>query len=84
MMEAFNIQMLEQHNMCLIFFDGSRIARKVKKGDGLLLWLIHDKEIWVKHVVFQIFMSNVMYMIEGNMVLQHQGKLCQIQIEIVT
>jgi hypothetical protein len=45
MMEAFNMQMLEPHNICLINYDGSRIARKVKKGDGLLLWLIHDKEI---------------------------------------
>jgi hypothetical protein len=45
MMEAFNMQMLEPHNICLRNYDGSRIARKVKKGDGLLLWLIHDKEI---------------------------------------
>jgi hypothetical protein len=78
------MQMLEPHNMCLINYDGSRIARKMKKGDGLLLWLIHDKEILVKRVVFQTFMSNVMYMIEGNMVLQHQKKLCQTQILIVT
>jgi hypothetical protein len=43
MMEAFNMQMLKPHNICLIIYGGSRIARKVKKGDGLLLWLIHDK-----------------------------------------
>jgi hypothetical protein len=45
MTEAFNMQMFEPHHICLIDYVGSRIASKVKKGDGLLLWLIHEKEI---------------------------------------